>query len=66
MNLKQDIWVDAFAQRLLQDCPRIGASDAEHIGESLWRDPAWRRCRPAVAAPQWLAQVGFRAPLETT
>jgi hypothetical protein len=59
MNVEEQIWIEAFAHRLLTQCPRVGAPDAEHIGESLWRDRPWQGLEPDAAAEKWLAQVGL-------
>jgi hypothetical protein len=61
MDTQEQIWVEAFAHRLLTECPRVGAPDAEHIGESLWRDRPWQGLPPDAAASQWLVQVGLVA-----
>lgn len=61
MNAQEQIWIEAFAHRLLTECPRVGAPDAEHIGESLWRDRPWQGLPPDTAAEKWLAQVGLVA-----
>lgn len=60
MDLLQEIWIEAFTRQLLIDCPRLEATDAEHIGLALWREAgAHRRQHPALAARTWLAEVGF-------
>lgn len=61
MNPQEQIWVEAFAHRLLTQCPRVGVPDAEHIGESLWRDRPWQGMPPDTAAEKWLAEVGLVA-----
>lgn len=61
MNPQEQIWIEAFAHRLLTQCPRVGAPDAEHIGESLWRDRPWQGLEPDAAAEKWLLEVGLVA-----
>lgn len=57
MNLLRELWVEAFAQRLLNTCPRIGRPDAENVAESLLREEAWSGLHPMRAADRWLGSV---------
>lgn len=60
MDLLQEIWIEAFTQQLLLDCPRLEAADAEHIALALWREGGThRRQHPMLAARSWLAEVGL-------
>ena len=50
-------WIDSFAQRLAARWPHLDSSDAEHVGEGLWREDSWRSIEPTLAAELWMAQV---------
>ena len=57
MNLLRELWVEAFTQRLLNTCPRIGRSDAENVAEALLREGEWSGLPPMRAADRWLGSV---------
>ncbi len=57
MNLLRELWVEAFTQRLLNTCPRIGRPDAENVAEALLREDAWVGLHPMRAADRWLGSV---------
>lgn len=58
MNLLRELWVEAFAHRLLNTCPRIGRPDAENVAEALLRDgTSWGDLHPMRAADRWLGSV---------
>jgi hypothetical protein len=54
----QQVWVDAFARRLMTLWPQVDLSDAEHVGEALCQEPAWHDRTPELAADAWVTEAG--------
>ncbi|MFO1340504.1 MAG: hypothetical protein U1F53_20165 [Burkholderiaceae bacterium] len=54
---QRDAWISTFARRLAARWPHLEEADAEHVGDGLWREAAWRLMEPTLAAELWMAQV---------
>ena len=49
-------WIEACAERLAKQWPRVDRDDLEHLAGALHEEEHWRAQPPEQAAQNWLAQ----------
>jgi hypothetical protein len=61
MQATHEHWVAEFATEVMRLWPRLELDDAEHIGDALWQELAWRGLEPTDAAGRWAHRTGAGA-----
>lgn len=49
-------WTQQCADRLLEQWPRVGRDDLEHLADALCAEQRWKSMEPTQAAELWLQQ----------
>jgi hypothetical protein len=59
-TMEQDVWIAAFAHRLLRHWRNVHPDELDQVAADLWRDARLREMDPVEAAEEWLKPIATR------